>query len=134
MMDAMKALLHELGVPSAQIRSESFGAAMKLVADADADTAPAPPPRAATASRTVRFARTGCDARIAPTQTILEAAEARGVELPSSCRAGTCHTCRTRLMAGNVDCLSDSLSAEDRAAGFILPCVSHARSDCELEA
>lgn len=141
MMDAMKSLLRDLGVPAAQVRNESFGAAMKLVAG-EADASPAlvgraavaAAPRAPGSANTVRFARTGCDAPIAPTQTILEAAEARGVDLPSMCRAGTCHTCRTRLVAGDVDCRSDSLSAEDRAAGFILPCVSHARSDCELEA
>jgi ferredoxin-NADP reductase len=145
MIASMKSLLQELGMPPGQMRSESFGAAMKLVtSEAEGDQASDAPLAAsgngdgngerARAALTVRFSRTGCEARIGPRETLLEAAEARGVELPFVCRAGSCHTCRTKLVAGDVECLSDSLSDEDRAAGYILPCVSHARTDCVLEA
>ena len=134
MIDAMKALMTELGVPPPQIRSESFGAAMKLVTgEADGDARP-PVDAAAAGAVVVRFARSGCEARVDREQTLLEAAEATGVDIPSVCRAGSCHTCRTRLTNGEVCCESDSLSDKERAAGFILPCVSRARGDCELEA
>jgi ferredoxin-NADP reductase len=136
MIASMKSLLQELGMPAAHVRSESFGAAMKLVtteAEHEESAAPAVA-RAAAAPLTIRFALTGCEGRIGPRETLLEAAEARGVDLPFVCRSGSCHTCRTKLLAGDVECLSDSLSDEERAAGYILPCVTHARSDCELEA
>lgn len=147
MMDAMMAMMAGLGVPSGQVRSESFGAAMRLVTtESDAPAALAPASRSsAHVAQTiagapeaeevlVRFARTGCEARVPTAQTLLEAAEARGVDLPFMCRAGTCHTCRTRVLDGDVVCESDTLSDDDRANGFVLPCVSHARSDCALEA
>ncbi len=66
--------------------------------------------------------------------TLLEAAEAEGVAIPSSCRSGVCQACRTRLKDGQADCRSDVLDPEDRDAGFILPCVTWALGDCELEA
>jgi hypothetical protein len=37
-------------------------------------------------------------------------------------------------VSGTPDCQSDALDPADRAAGFILPCVSWARGDCTLEA
>lgn len=129
MIDAMKALMTALGVPPPQIRSESFGAAMKVVTG---DARPAAEQQAS--QIVVRFARSGCEAHVDGEQTLLEAAEATGVDIPSVCRAGSCHSCRTRLMNGEVCCESASLSEKDRAEGFILPCVSRPRGDCELEA
>lgn len=126
MIDGMKALMNELGVPASQVRSESFGAAMKLVtSEAAAEDG---------SEVRVRFARTGVEAQVSTTRSLLEAAEEHGVDIPSVCRAGSCHTCMTRLVAGDVCCESDTLSPHERAEGFILPCVSHARGDCVLEA
>jgi ferredoxin len=51
-----------------------------------------------------------------------------------SCRSGVCQSCRTRVVEGRVDCRSDVLDPADRDAGFVLPCVSWAVSDCTLEA
>jgi ferredoxin-NADP reductase len=126
MIDSMKALMNELGVAQAQVRSESFGAAMKLVTtEAASDEAD---------EVRVRFARTGVEAHVPSTRTLLEAAEDSGVDIPSVCRAGSCHTCMTRVVTGDVCCESDTLSAHERAEGFILPCVSRARGNCVLEA
>ena len=52
----------------------------------------------------------------------------------SSCRSGVCQSCRTRLKAGDADCRSDVLDPDDRAAGFVLPCVTWPNGDCVLEA
>ncbi len=67
--------------------------------------------------------------------SVLEAALAHGVELPSSCRNGTCRACRCRLVAGEVRFRIDwpGLSAEEKAEGWILPCVALARTDLALE-
>ena len=66
--------------------------------------------------------------------TLLEIAESEGVAIASSCRSGVCLTCRTRLVEGDADCRSSVLDPDDRATGFILPCVTWATSDCVLEA
>ncbi len=56
-------------------------------------------------------------------QTLLDAAEASGVELPHQCRTGSCGACIAKLLAGAVD-MPDRpvLSKRDRAAGYILAC------------
>jgi ferredoxin len=62
------------------------------------------------------------------------AAEKAGIEMPSSCRNGTCRTCLCELLAGSVTYVVDwpGLSAEEKAGGFILPCVALAKSDLTI--
>ena len=71
---------------------------------------------------------------IAPGQTLLEAAEAGGVAgrvaVP---RRNLRHVPRTRVTEGEVECVSDALSADEQASGFVLACVATARSGCTLD-
>ncbi len=69
-----------------------------------------------------------------PEQTILKAALQAGASLLSSCRNGTCRACRCRLLTGEIQYLIEwpGLSAEEKAEGWILPCVAQARSDLRL--
>ncbi|PSS60610.1 hypothetical protein C6558_32030 [Ensifer sp. NM-2] len=61
-------------------------------------------------------------------QTILDAADAAGVNLPHSCRAGVCGACKMRKVSGDVQMDSQTaLSPQDLSAGFILACVGKAR-------
>jgi ferredoxin-NADP reductase len=67
---------------------------------------------------------------VAPQQSILEALEAHGIELPFSCRAGICGSCQTRVCAGVPDHRDLILSDADRAAGqSLMICVSRALGD-----
>jgi len=69
-------------------------------------------------------------------QTLLASAEAAGIELLSSCRNGTCRACICRLEDGAVRYLIEwpGLSAEEKALGWVLPCVAVPVSDGVLEA
>ncbi|HEU6454319.1 MAG TPA: 2Fe-2S iron-sulfur cluster-binding protein, partial [Roseateles sp.] len=51
-----------------------------------------------------------------------------------SCRNGTCRTCIARLVQGRIEHRIPwpGLSAEEKADGFVLPCVAEARSDVTL--
>lgn len=60
-------------------------------------------------------------------RSILEALRDAGVRVPSSCESGTCGTCRTGLVAGDVD-HRDMVLMDDERAGNIMICVSRARS------
>jgi len=61
--------------------------------------------------------------------TLLESAEAAGVDLPYSCKAGVCATCRCKLVEGEVEMINNySLEAWETKAGYILSCQSVARS------
>ena len=74
--------------------------------------------------------------RVAPGQSLVEAARAAGVRLRSSCRNGTCRACLCRLVAGAVAYRVDwpGLTAEERASGWILPCVALPLGDVEVDA
>ncbi len=63
--------------------------------------------------------------------TLLAGAEQAGVLMPSSCRNGTCRTCIARLESGSVRYAIEwpGLSREEKAEGWILPCVAFAASD-----
>jgi ferredoxin len=65
---------------------------------------------------------------------LLAAAERAGLEWPSSCRNGTCRTCMRQLERGQVTYRIEwpGLLAEEKARGWILPCVAYAASDLVL--
>jgi ferredoxin len=67
-------------------------------------------------------------------QTLLHAAEAAGIGMLSSCRNGTCRTCICQVVEGTVRHLVEwpGLSAEEKAEGWILPCVAVAYDDVTL--
>lgn len=65
---------------------------------------------------------------VAAGQSLLEAADCAGLRLPRSCRNGTCRACLAHLEAGQVRWRIDwpGVSAEERAEGWVLPCVTEA--------
>jgi ferredoxin len=67
--------------------------------------------------------------------TLLEAAEMSRIELPNSCRNGTCRTCVCRLVSGEVVYTIEwpGLSAEEKAEGYVLPCVARPMTNVVLE-
>jgi ferredoxin len=67
-------------------------------------------------------------------ETLLAAALRAGLDVPSSCRTGTCRTCIALLERGSIDYVVEwpGLIPEERAQGWTLPCVAQARSDVEL--
>lgn len=79
----------------------------------------------------VELAQTGGTVEVAPNQTILEAVEQQGARVLSSCRAGLCGTCETRIIAGEPDHRDAVLTQADKDAGEVmLVCVSRAAAGC----
>lgn len=90
--------------------------------------------RAETQGRAIRLSVTLDGATrsfdMAPDQTVLEAALAHDIDVPFSCRAGVCSTCRCRVTHGEVAMdTNHALEDYEVAQGFALSCQSRPVSD-----
>lgn len=131
MMAVVKALLQELGVPPQQLHTEAFGPASLPVQEPPPGEAARPPPTRKprktpgpqVAPQIVTFSIAGVSAPLPADRTVLEAAEAAGVEIPYSCRSGVCGLCVVKLKQGSVTmAVEDGLESADKAAGYVLAC------------
>lgn len=78
----------------------------------------------------LRLARTGRTLRVAAGRTIVDVLEGAGVAIVTSCREGTCGSCETTFLEGEVEHRDSVLTAAERAAGnTLMPCVSRATSE-----
>lgn len=84
----------------------------------------------------VRLEPLGVGWRAPAGQPLLASARQAGIELPSSCRNGTCRTCLCRVRSGQVSYRIEwpGLSAEEKLEGCILPCVAYPTTDLVVEA
>jgi len=70
---------------------------------------------------------TGARIPVASDQTILEALRDAGYDVESSCEAGTCGTCCTRYLSGEVD-HRDFVLLDDQQGEYLMVCISRAKS------
>ena len=99
MMTAMRELLVEMGVPDDEIQQEAFVSPPPVEAGAGTDV-DAAVERAAARRRRRPASCSSAPARpptLPWTQTVLEAAEEAGVDIPFECRSGICGQCKTQL-------------------------------------
>ena len=76
---------------------------------------------------TVELTRSHRAVLVPADRSILEALRDAGIPASSSCESGTCGSCKTRLIAGDVD-HRDMVLREDERNGAIMICVSRARN------
>ena len=76
----------------------------------------------------VRLARSGDIVAVRPDESILDALRRHGVDVPSSCEAGTCGSCRMTLLARQAE-HRDFVLDEDEHGSAIIICVSRAVSE-----
>ena len=59
-------------------------------------------------------------------ENILDAGQHHGMELPHSCKAGVCSTCKAKLIKGKVDMdITHGLEQKEIEQGYILTCQAH---------
>ena len=65
------------------------------------------------------------DIEVGKKETILDAGLENDIDMPYSCQSGVCTSCQGKLISGNVKMnVSDALSDEEIAKGYILCCQS----------
>jgi ferredoxin-NADP reductase len=116
-MDNARQILSTLGVSRDRILQESFG---------DSQRSTESRPREVRTVETVVFMRSEKVCQVSA-RTLLELAEKNGVQIPYGCRQGLCGTCATRVLSGTIQMeVEDGLTAEQKNAGYVLPCVGRA--------
>ncbi len=73
---------------------------------------------------------------VRPSQTVLEAAIAAGINLPYGCRNGACGACKGRILTGKVmhdDYQGNALTDAERDAGMALFCCARPLEDVVIE-
>jgi ferredoxin-NADP reductase len=79
----------------------------------------------------VELALTGGTLDVPADRSVLAVLEEAGVPILSSCTEGTCGTCETGVLGGEVDHRDSLLTQEEQAANDVMfVCVSRARSGC----
>jgi ring-1,2-phenylacetyl-CoA epoxidase subunit PaaE len=154
MIDTVSHTLGELGVPPDRIRAEHFTVATANVTQAQGS---APSPQVAEPGAKTTLSRFGVapgalgraggpdpalsqvtiimDGRRRSftmpmnSETVLDAAARAGLDLPFSCRAGVCSTCRTKVVRGEV-AMDQNYALEDweLEQGYVLACQSKVKT------
>lgn len=138
MIESVRDSLLNLGVDAARIHAERFANDMPAGATPVAAPVQAKPKRA-TAEEVAQITivmdgRQRSFAMLDDDATVLEAAERVGMELPYSCRAGVCSTCRAKVTRGTAEMeVNYALEPWEVAAGFVLCCQARPTSgDLEI--
>jgi ferredoxin-NADP reductase len=127
-MAAVRHLVQEAGFSMTRYHEESFVFEERTPVSQD------PPPKAAANIHTITFCRSGRSLRCDESTTILAAARAAGLRLPSSCTKGICGTCKSRKISGEVDMAhAGGIRQREIDQGFILLCCSRPRGDVIID-
>ncbi len=122
-MQAVRDALAGLGFDMDMYHQESFGAPVETEADQpDLDDVVLEDD----SMSEITFSVSGVTAKVAQTDTVLAAARASGLNIPSGCTFGVCGTCKVRKTAGDVHMVHNGgISEDDIDAGYILACCSN---------
>ncbi|WP_412562140.1 2Fe-2S iron-sulfur cluster-binding protein [Thalassobius sp. MITS945101] len=122
-MQAVREALAGLGFDMDHYHQESFGAPIETKEETpDLDDVV---PDDATAAE-LCFTTSGVTYQCTETDTVLAAAKAAGLNIPSGCTFGVCGTCKVRKVEGEVHMVHNGgISEEDIEAGYILACCSN---------
>jgi ferredoxin-NADP reductase len=149
-MTSTKAIFAAAGFPMQNFHQESFGGPAKSSAGPPVEESSPVKPAANSSARTsaptasvstgsgsgkIVFAKSNREIACSADEPILEIAERNGIEIPSSCRAGACGTCKVIRKSGVVKHdASPGLPDADAAQGYVLTCVGLVEGTVVLEA
>lgn len=129
MIEATEKALIEAGVPASRVYAERFtsGPAQAAKIQADTDAAPLREKASKDIALTIVLDGKEHELQIGADEHVLDAALDAGLDLPFSCKAGVCCTCRAKVMCGEVVMDKNyTLEADEMAQGYVLSCQARA--------
>lgn len=129
MIEATEKALIEAGVPESRVYTERFtsGPAQAAKIQADTDAAPLKQIAAKDIALTIVLDGKQHQLHIGADEHVLDAALDVGLDLPYSCKAGVCCTCRAKVLSGEVVMDKNfTLEADEMAQGYVLSCQARA--------
>jgi glycine betaine catabolism B len=128
--DGVKKLLRDTGFNLANLHTESFGSGRS----AQGSKGGGKTLELKGTLHKITFTKSGvtvdCDEHV----SLLELAEANGIEIEYSCRIGSCGACEVKCKGDTKISEECEIDAKTKAAGFIYACCSQALGDLELDA
>ena len=129
MIEVTEKALIDAGVPANRVHSERFttstSQAHKVQADIDASKEKTA--SAKSVHMTIVLDGKEHEVALSPDEHVLDAALNAGLDLPFSCKAGVCSTCRCKVTQGEVTMDKNfTLEADEMAQGFALSCQARA--------
>jgi ring-1,2-phenylacetyl-CoA epoxidase subunit PaaE len=132
MIEVTEKALHDAGVPADRIHSERFATSTAQANKVQADTDASKEKIASVKSvhMTVVLDGKSHEIAISPDEHVLDAALNAGLDLPFSCKAGVCCTCRCKVVDGSVTMDKNyTLEADEVSQGFALSCQARATTN-----
>jgi ring-1,2-phenylacetyl-CoA epoxidase subunit PaaE len=129
MINATEEALVEAGVPGSRVYTERFtsGPAQAAKIQSDTDTAPERQAAVKDVALTIVLDGKQHELHIGADEHVLDAALDAGLDLPYSCKAGVCCTCRAKVLCGEVVMDKNfTLEADEMAQGYVLSCQARA--------
>ena len=129
MIEATEKALIDAGVPASRVYTERFTSGPAQAAKIQADTDAAPHKQAAAKDIALTIVLDGKEheLHIGADEHVLDAALDAGLDLPFSCKAGVCCTCRAKVLCGEVVMDKNfTLEADEMAQGYVLSCQARA--------
>jgi ring-1,2-phenylacetyl-CoA epoxidase subunit PaaE len=129
MIEATEKALIDAGVPASRVYTERFTSGPAQAAKIQADTDAAPRKQAAAKDIALTIVLDGKEheLHIGADEHVLDAALEAGLDLPFSCKAGVCCTCRAKVLCGEVVMDKNfTLEADEMAQGYVLSCQARA--------
>jgi ring-1,2-phenylacetyl-CoA epoxidase subunit PaaE len=129
MIEVTEKALIDSGVPANRVHSERFttSASQAHKVQADTDAAKEKTSSAKSVHMTIVLDGKEHEVALSPDEHVLDAALNAGLDLPFSCKAGVCSTCRCKVTHGEVTMDKNfTLEADEMAQGFALSCQARA--------
>lgn len=128
-MEGVREILRELDFDLSHLHSESFGTgriAQGIQQNVESLKLSGP-------LHKVRFTKTGLTVDTDEHITLLDLAEAHGIEIDYSCRSGSCGECEVKCRGEVAMSKVCEIDAGQRTEGFVYACSTVAKSDLELD-